>query len=137
MFFMVPVFQLLKNSYQKLDQILEQALSEYLGSCETISSNIKDKEGNQFELKGSVCKSSLITHLSASKRMLRSLAKICDIQEESYRFNIDKFMKLLVKKTMEIYSALQKRLGEQKEINKNIMTLAASFIVDELPHDLV
>ena len=46
-------------------------------------------------------------------------------------------MTLLVSKTMEIYSALQKRLGEQKEINKNIMTLAASFIVDELPHDLV
>ena len=79
MFFMVPVFQMQKSSYQKLDQILEQAMSDYAGSCETVSSNIKDKEGNLFELRGSVCKSSLITHLSASKRMLRSLAKICDI----------------------------------------------------------
>jgi hypothetical protein len=137
MFFMVPIFQLLKNSYQNLSQILEQALTDYEGSCVPSSTKVEDKEGNSYELKGSICKSSLVTTLMASKRLQRSLDKICDIKEDTYRFNIEKFMLVLVKKTMEIYSALQKRLGEQKEINKNIMTLAASFIVDELPQDLV
>lgn len=92
MFFMVPIFERVKKTTGKskgfvsLSQILETGLIGYDSQC---SDNFREnsfpdkiteeKTDAEFTLRGTVCKSSLLKILLASKRLRKSLNVICEV----------------------------------------------------------
>ena len=109
-------------------------------------------------MSGSVCKSIMFQMLYSSKRLEKALNVICDIKEDDqkyYAFSEDKFLEFVCLRFHKIYLKLEKRYHalsdlprkkklpteivqiEGKEMNRNISTISAGFVVDELPLEII